>query len=87
VARGKPDPEAFHLALQRINGLLGSGVVPEECLVVEDSKAGIEAAHRAGMKCLAVANSYPLGELKSADWAVEGLGDVSLGRLEKAWGP
>jgi HAD superfamily hydrolase (TIGR01509 family) len=87
VARGKPDPEAFHLALQRINGLLGSGIMPEECLVVEDSKGGIEAAHRAGMKCLAVANSYPLGELKDADWAAEGLGDISLGRLEKAWGP
>ena len=87
VARGKPDPEAFHLALQRINGLLGSGIVPEECLVVEDSKGGIEAAHRAGMKCLAVANSYPVGELKEADWAAKGLCDISLGQLEKAWGP
>jgi beta-phosphoglucomutase-like phosphatase (HAD superfamily) len=60
--------------------------VPEECLVVEDSKGGIEAAHRAGMKCLAVANSYPVGELNEADWAAKGLGDISLGQLEKAWG-
>jgi len=87
VARGKPDPEAFQLALQRINGLLGSGIVPGECLVVEDSKGGIEAAHRAGMKCLAVANSYPVGELNEADWAAKGLCDISLGQLEKAWGP
>ncbi len=85
VVRGKPDPEAFRLALQRVNDLLGSNIQPGECLVVEDSKAGIEAAHQAGMKCLAVATSYPVEELKEADWGVKGLGDVSLEKLEKAW--
>lgn len=85
VSRGKPDPEAFRLALQRINGLLGSGIVSGECLVVEDSKGGIEGAHRAGMKCLAVANSYPEEELKEADWVEKGLNRVFLEGIEKAW--
>jgi beta-phosphoglucomutase len=85
VVRGKPDPEAFRLALKRINDPLGSDILPGECLVVEDSREGIEAAHRAGMKCLAVANSYPEEELKPADWVIKSLGDVVVERLERAW--
>lgn len=43
VTRGKPDPEMFLLAAQRM------GVRPEQCLVVEDSPLGLEAARVAGM--------------------------------------
>jgi beta-phosphoglucomutase-like phosphatase (HAD superfamily) len=43
VTRGKPDPEMFLLAAQRM------GVKPKECLVVEDSPLGLEAAKAAGM--------------------------------------
>jgi beta-phosphoglucomutase len=85
VVRGKPDPEAFKLALKRVNGLLGSGIMHAECLVIEDSKEGIEAAHPAGMKCLAVANSYPAEELVAADWVAKDFRDVSLAQLEKDW--
>lgn len=48
VSRAKPDPEVF-LTAARLMGL-----PPEKCWVFEDAAAGLEAAHRAGMKCAAV---------------------------------
>lgn len=44
VTRGKPDPEVFLIAANRL------GIAPERCLVFEDAPKGIEAAHRAGMR-------------------------------------
>ncbi len=46
-------PDVFLLALERVNAHLGLGereVKPEECLVFEDSVAGVEAGRRAGMR-------------------------------------
>jgi beta-phosphoglucomutase len=48
VSVGKPHPEAFLTAARRL------GVAPERCLVFEDSPVGVEAAHRAGMKAVAL---------------------------------
>lgn len=48
VANGKPDPEVFVKAAQRM------GIEPSQCLVFEDTPAGIEAAFRAGMHCVAI---------------------------------
>ncbi len=48
LPRSKPDPALF---LQAAGAL---GVAPPECLVIEDSAFGVEAAHRAGMSCLVV---------------------------------
>ena len=47
VAEGKPAPDLFLLAASRMH------VLPEQCIVIEDSPAGIEAARRAGMRALA----------------------------------
>jgi HAD superfamily hydrolase (TIGR01509 family) len=46
VTRGKPHPDLFLLAAERL------GAAPADCIVVEDSDVGIEAARRAGMKAL-----------------------------------
>ncbi|HEX9018793.1 MAG TPA: HAD family phosphatase [Anaerolineaceae bacterium] len=48
VTRGKPDPQGFLLAAQRV------GVEPAECTVFEDSHKGIEAGRRAGMAVIAI---------------------------------
>ena len=51
--KGKPAPDIFVKTLQRINELLGMDkrpIEPEECLVFEDSTAGVEAGRRAGMR-------------------------------------
>lgn len=84
VTHGKPAPEAFQTALARLNaesGRPGGPIREAECLVIEDSVHGIEGAHRAGMKCLAVATSYPLAALKQADLVVKNLAEVDLDRL------
>ncbi|GAA2423065.1 HAD family phosphatase [Streptomyces macrosporus] len=48
VGRGKPEPDVFLEAARRL------GVEPGRCAVVEDAPPGAEAAHRAGMRCVAV---------------------------------
>lgn len=48
VARGKPAPDVFLLAAERL------GVEADACVVIEDSVHGVEAAHAAGMRCIAI---------------------------------
>ena len=48
ISNSKPDPEVFLLAAERL------GLKSEECLVVEDAEAGVEAARRAGMAVFAI---------------------------------
>jgi len=64
---GKPDPTLF----LKVAHLLD--VPPERCVVVEDAVAGVEAAKRAGMKCIAVTTTNPAEMLKEADIIVERL--------------
>lgn len=67
TTRSKPDPEVFQIAADRLR------LKPEECLVVEDSAAGIEAAKRGGMRSLGVG---PFHATLGADFDAEGLGTV-----------
>ncbi|MBI1316272.1 beta-phosphoglucomutase [bacterium] len=54
--RSKPDPEVFLLGARAL------GVAPDRCVVFEDAQAGIEAAHRAGMKAVGVGHASELSE-------------------------
>jgi beta-phosphoglucomutase-like phosphatase (HAD superfamily) len=60
VSRGKPDPEVYLTAADRL------GVAPESCLVFEDSLAGISAALAAGMSCVGLTTAHTEAELKGA---------------------
>jgi HAD superfamily hydrolase (TIGR01509 family) len=83
VVRGKPDPEAYASALARLNSLgRGEPARPSECLVIEDSRLGVAAATAAGMRCLAVTNSYPPEELTAAHLVVKSLEQVDLPQIE-----
>ena len=53
-------------------------VLADECLVVEDTRAGIEAAHRAGMKVLALCHMAPASELAAADVVRASISDLDL---------
>jgi len=72
VARGKPYPEVFLKAARR------TCLVPDRCLVFEDSAAGIAAAKRAGMKAIGITNTLPREKLKAADRVVQSLEEVDL---------
>lgn len=76
VTEGKPSPQAFLLAAQRL------GVEPKNCLVIEDAVAGITAAKKASMPCLAVTNTHPSQSLKEADLIVDTLEKVSINDIE-----
>lgn len=67
VSRSKPDPEVFVLAAERLGVLYG------DCLVVEDSDAGIEAALACGMRAAGIGYA---AENCRADWKLRNLSDV-----------
>jgi len=58
-------------------------VQPTECIVIEDSLWGIQAAHAAGMKCLALTTSYPADQLSPADRIVADLSQVNTDLLRE----
>jgi beta-phosphoglucomutase len=82
VDRGKPEPDIFLKALAALNKLNGKPIDAGDCVVIEDSKEGIKGARRAGMKCLAVTNSYPAELLSDANAVVKTLEAVTLNFLE-----
>ena len=71
VRHGKPDPEVFLAAAERIS------LTPERCVVLEDAFAGIEAARRAGMRVVGVATTNPLESLAGCDLAVASLAGLT----------
>ena len=73
----KPDPYLFLQSARSI------GVEPNLCLVIEDSRVGIEAAKSAGMRCVAVAKSSLAGDLSLADVIVESLDALSEADLDR----
>jgi beta-phosphoglucomutase len=75
VTRGKPDPQVFQVAGERL------GVPPEQCVVVEDAPAGIEAANRAGMASVALTGTATRAELAHAKLVVDNLRDLTPERL------
>lgn len=83
VSEGKPSPEGFMMARSRLQTITSTPIRAEECLVIEDSIAGLEAARRAGMSCLAVTNTYPRERLQSAARVVDSLTECRLEDLER----
>ncbi|RKX73176.1 MAG: HAD family hydrolase [Spirochaetes bacterium] len=80
VKKKKPDPEIYLLALKE------TGLKPEQCIVIEDSRNGVLAAKAAGMHVVATTNVYTEREdLSEADIVVTCLGDPDgeKGRLKQ----
>ncbi len=82
---GKPDPEIYRLTLAKLNALAPSPHPPitaSECLVIEDSLAGIQSAKAAGMRVIGVATTYPAAALKEADAVYPGVGAIAFAEIE-----
>ena len=75
VTEGKPSPQVFLLAAEKLK------INPANCVVIEDAVAGVRGAKRAGMKCVAVTNSHSGDSLKEADLVVKTLEDVDVEKL------
>jgi len=74
VRQGKPAPEPYLLAASRLE------LSPADCLVVEDSPAGVAAARAAGMTVIAVLTTHPGSALRAAHGCIPGLECLTLRR-------
>jgi beta-phosphoglucomutase family hydrolase len=71
ISRGKPHPEIFLKAAEKL------GMEPGDCLVVEDAQAGIEAAKAAGMRCIALRSPSTYGQdFSKADRIIDSLEEL-----------
>jgi len=81
--RGKPEPDGFLAALGRLGFLLRPrpSITAAECLAIEDTAAGVEAARRAGMRVLAVCHTAPAEDLAAADLVRPSLAETGLDEI------
>jgi beta-phosphoglucomutase len=81
--RGKPDPQVFLVAAEKLS------VPPRHCVVLEDAVAGVQAAKAGGMKCVGVTfvGHHPDESLRraGADLVVKTLAEVSVATLQRLW--
>ncbi|MGB2987026.1 MAG: HAD family phosphatase [Phycisphaerae bacterium] len=75
VTRGKPDPQVFSLAADRL------GIEPERCVVIEDAPVGVQAARAAGARTIAVLLYHPAEALEDADCVVLRLADLAAEKV------
>lgn len=73
--KAKPDPAMYLHAAEQL------GLMPEECLVIEDSAHGIQAAQSAGMFCIGINSAGNREPLKNSDMIIEGYHDIHLPTL------
>jgi len=75
VVHKKPAPDIFLAAARKL------GVAPVECVVIEDAVNGVQAAKAAGMRCVAVAQSFPAAQLSQADLVRSRIAEVTFDDL------
>ena len=83
VKKGKPNPEGLLLALQKLNHNCQTPIVSEQCIMIEDSRWGLEAAKAAAMHTIAVTNSYDAEQLVLGEKVVDHLGQLILNDLQE----
>jgi beta-phosphoglucomutase len=73
VTRGKPDPQVFQIAAERLR------LAPSRCVVIEDAPAGVAAAKAAGARCIALTGTATADRLAAADRVVRSLREIGPG--------
>jgi beta-phosphoglucomutase-like phosphatase (HAD superfamily) len=74
--RGKPAPDLFLYAAEQLHSL------PQQCIVIEDSPNGIEAANRAGIFCIGIATTFAPSRLTKANRVVSSFEEIDLSQLD-----
>jgi beta-phosphoglucomutase-like phosphatase (HAD superfamily) len=78
VANGKPAPDIYVEASSML------GVMPEQCMALEDSRNGVLAAKRAGMRCIGCLNpNSGHQDLSAADMVVRSIAEIKVQNLLK----
>ncbi|WP_414586409.1 HAD family hydrolase [Scytonema sp. PCC 10023] len=87
ITSSKPEPDGYLLAVERLNQEYPDlNLQPHECLAIEDTFAGIQAAKKAGMQVVGVANTYPFHMLqRQANWTVDDFTDLELERVQEVF--
>ena len=75
VLHKKPAPDIYLESARRL------GLAPEQCVAIEDALNGVQAAKGAGMRCVAVAQTFPADQLQSADLVKQNISAISLDEL------
>jgi HAD superfamily hydrolase (TIGR01509 family) len=83
VKKGKPSPEGFLLTLQKLNKKCHLSIAAGECIVIEDSRWGLQAARAAAMHTIAVTNSYGADQLTLAEKVVAKLNELTIDELQQ----
>jgi len=76
ITKGKPDPQVFFMAAEKMSVKSG------ECVVFEDAVLGVEAAKRAGMKCVGIDRYDEPDRLNKADLVISDLAEVDLEKIK-----
>ena len=87
INTSKPQPDGYLLAVERLKNLNPElQLQPANCLAIEDTLAGIEAAKKAGIPVIGIAHTYPYHFMhRHANWAVDKLSEIDLDRIEVAF--
>jgi beta-phosphoglucomutase len=81
VARSKPDPQTYALAVERLAARTTPSVTPSTCLAIEDTSTGLASALSAGLRTLGVCTTSPASSLDRAERIAPSLADVTRDRL------
>ncbi len=89
ISQSKPDPEGYLLAIAQLNQLNPNlNLLPSECLAIEDTFAGIQAAKAAEIQVVAIAHTYPFHMLqRQANWTIDTFADLELDRVANFFDP
>ena len=80
--RGKPAPDPYARALERLTRRAGRRLDPARVVAIEDSRLGLQSARAAGLRTLGLTTSYPAEQLLEAERVAPDIGHVTLALLD-----
>jgi beta-phosphoglucomutase len=83
IKKGKPHPDGFLLTLQKLNHNRSDAILAEQCVVIEDSHWGLQAARATGMHTIAVTNTYDAEQLSQAEKIISKLNELNITDLQQ----
>jgi beta-phosphoglucomutase-like phosphatase (HAD superfamily) len=85
TAAGKPAPDPYLLAIERLAGASGGSLLAADCVAIEDSPWGLQSARAAGLRTVAVAHTYR-PEALDADLVIRSLEELDVPTLKRLCG-